>query len=421
MLARLQELHPRVIDLSLGRIERLMARLGNPERTLPPVVHVAGTNGKGSTLATLRAYFAARGQRAHVYTSPHLVRFNERIVIADDEIGDDALIALLEECERANGGAPITFFEITTAAAFLAFARAPADVTLLETGLGGRLDATNLIDRPAVCAITAVSLDHQHFLGDTLTAIGGEKAGIIKRAVPLVLAPQPPEADAVIRARAAELDAPIFACGRDWFVEAEADGFRYRSASLDLHLPRPALPGAHQFVNTGTAIACLEQVPAWRPREATLRTALATTRWPARLQRLTRGPLAEMLPAGWQLWLDGGHNPGAGAVIADWLHTQRDLPTVIIVGMLNTKEPAGYFAALAPFVQMCRTVAIPESANTIAAADLAIVAQKAGIATAEAASVDAALTDLIAQTRAPMRVLICGSLYMAGSVLERNG
>ncbi|MGE4011369.1 MAG: folylpolyglutamate synthase/dihydrofolate synthase family protein [Alphaproteobacteria bacterium] len=421
MLARLQELHPRVIDLSLGRIERLMTRLGNPERESPPVIHVAGTNGKGSTLATLRAYFEASGLRAHVYTSPHLVRFNERVVVAGQEIGDAGLIALLEECERANADAPITFFEITTAAAFLAFARAPADVTLLETGLGGRLDATNLIARPAVCAITPISLDHQHFLGDTLAAIAGEKAGIIKHATPVVVAPQPPKADAVIRARAAELEAPLVACGRDWFVEPEGDGFHYRSARMNLSLPRPVLPGAHQFVNAGTAIACLEQVAAWRPREALLRAALAKVRWPARLQRLTHGPLALKLPRDWELWLDGGHNPGAGQVIADWLKTQRGMPTAIVVGMLNTKEPVGYFSALAPFVRACRTVRIPESVNTIAAEDLAQVANKAGVPAAPSGSVAAALEEIVSAATAPMRVLICGSLYLAGSVLERNG
>ncbi len=344
VLERLGRLHPKLIDLSLGRIERLLAALGNPQDALPPVVHVAGTNGKGSTVATLRACLEAAGYRVHAYTSPHLVRFHERIRLAGRLIDEDALLALLEECERVNGGTPITYFEITTAAALLAFARNPADIVLLETGLGGRLDATNVIQRPAATAITPISLDHQAFLGDTIAAIAGEKAGILKPGAPAVVAPQPPEAEAVIEARAAGLDAPLLRWRREWRCEAAGDGMRYAGPRWRLDLPLPSLAGAHQIVNAGTAIACLEALAEFSLPPEAIAAGLRHIEWPARLQRLGRGPLVAMLPAGWELWLDGGHNPGAGAVLAAAVALWRDRPLHLIVGMLNTKDAAGFLA-----------------------------------------------------------------------------
>lgn len=421
VLDRLKALHPKVIDLSLDRIHRLLEALGNPHRRLPPVVHVAGTNGKGSTVAFLRAMLEAAGKRVHVYTSPHLVRFHERIRVAGALIGDDALTALLEECEGANAGNPITFFEITTAAAFLAFSRTPADAVLLETGLGGRLDATNVVDRPAVAAITRISYDHRHFLGDTLAAIAGEKAGILKPGVPAVLAPQPEEEAArTLTARAAAVGAPVWG----WSVAAEADGFRFDSAAAHRRLPRPGLAGAHQITNAGVALACLDHLP-WTIDDGTAARGLAAVDWPGRLQRLTRGPLADALPAGWELWLDGGHNDSAGEVLAAhaaaWAADGR--PLDLIYGMLASKEPAEFLAPLAPLVRRLRTVAIPGEDAALPPAAIATAGQSAGIAdAAPAESVAAALDSLrTADGRAPARVLICGSLYLAGAVLTENG
>src|SRR3989440_8251721 len=312
VLARLTQLHPKKIDLSLARIERLLTALGNPQDELPPVVHVAGTNGKGSTVATLRACLEAGGYRVHAYTSPHLVRFHERIRLASRLIEEDLLLELLEECERANRGEPITFFEITTAAAFLAFARTPADVVLLEVGLGGRLDATNVVRRPAVTAITPVSLDHQAFLGDTVAAIAGEKAGILKPGVTAAIAPQPREAAAVIEARAAAVSAPLYRAQHEWRCDVLGEGMRYEGERWRLDLPLPSLIGAHQVVNSGTAVACLERLSGFDiPTEAIPR-GLRHIDWPARLQLLQHGPLVDAVPPDWELWLRCGSNPLGG-------------------------------------------------------------------------------------------------------------
>lgn len=426
VLDRLKGLHPKVIDLSLDRMHRLLAALDHPERKLPPVVHVAGTNGKGSTVAFLRAMLEAAGHRVHVYTSPHLVRFNERIRLAGRLIDDSHLAALLEECEVANAGNPITFFEVTTVAAFLAFSREPADVVLLETGLGGRLDATNVVDRPAVTAITRISYDHRQFLGDSLLEIASEKAGIFKPGVPVVLAPQP-EADALkaLNLRANAIAAPI----QGWSVEERVDGFRFESAKRKLDLPMPGLAGAHQITNAGLAIACLDHLPL-AVDDGAVRRGLASVEWPARLQRLTRGPLAESLPPGWELWLDGGHNDSAGEVLArqavDWSRGLSDstpaLPLLLIYGMLSSKDPFEFLGPLAPFTHSLRAVAIPGEEASFTAEESCETANLCGIRDHAAADgVDAALADLVAGRRTPARVLICGSLYLAGSVLAENG
>ncbi|CAO3416382.1 bifunctional folylpolyglutamate synthase/dihydrofolate synthase [Azospirillum endophyticum] len=430
VLDRLKGLHPKVIDLSLDRVRRLLAALDHPERKLPPVVHVAGTNGKGSTVAFLRAMLEAAGHRVHVYISPHLVRFHERIRLGASQggrlIDDEHLAALLEECEVANAGNPITFFEVTTVAAFLAFSRVPADVVLLETGLGGRLDATNVVDRPAVTAITRISYDHRQFLGDSLLEIASEKAGIFKPGVPVVLAPQP-EADALkaLMLRANAIAAPI----QDWSVEERPNGFRFESAKRQLDLPMPGLAGAHQITNAGVAIACLDHLPLAVDDEA-VRRGLAAVEWPARLQRLTRGPLAESLPPGWELWLDGGHNDSAGEVLArqavDWSRGQSDgnpaLPLLLIYGMLSSKDPFEFLGPLAPFTHALRAVAIPGEEASFTAEESCETAKLCGIRDHGAADgVDAALADLVAGRRTPARVLICGSLYLAGTVLAENG
>jgi dihydrofolate synthase/folylpolyglutamate synthase len=416
ILARMMALHPKIIDLTLDRVRRLLAALGHPERALPPVVHVAGTNGKGSTVAMIRAGLEAAGLRVHVYTSPHLVRFHERIRLAGTLIAEDRLAALLDEAEAANGGAPITYFEITTCAALLAFARAPADMLLLEVGLGGRLDATNVVDRPRLTVITPVSYDHEQFLGDTLTAIAGEKAGILKPGVPCIVAPQAPEGLAAIEARAAAVGAPLIVAGRDWQVWAERGRLVFQDMDGLLDLPAPALRGPHQIENAGAALAALR---ALGQGEAACTAALTQAEWPARMQRLARGRLAEAAP-GVELWLDGGHNPAGGQAMAATLAAMPARPTYLICGMLNTKDIAGYMRPLAPHVRRLHAVSIPGAQATLPAEATAAAAQAAGIAATTAASVAAALAAIAAE--APQaRVLICGSLYLAGSVLRENG
>lgn len=421
ILERAQRLHPRVIDLSLERIERLLARLGNPERALPPVIHIAGTNGKGSVLAILRAVCEAAGYAVHRYTSPHLVRFNERITVAGHDIADAPLAALLLECEVANGAAPITFFEFTTAAAFLAFARTPADILLLETGLGGRLDATNLVEYPRVTAISPIGIDHQQFLGETLAEIAGEKAGILKPGVPAVISAQAEEALTPILARANAVDAPLYREGVDWRAAASGDGMVFEGRCGNLTLPRPALPGAHQIANAGLALACLDALEGFTIGEDAIRAGLRDVVWPARLQRLKHGPLVKALPAGWDMWLDGGHNADAGQALALWAAENNGRPLHLIVAMLDTKDPSTFLTPFARRVASVRAVGAPGEHAFIPAAELAARAAALGLCATPAASVAAALNDIVAGATALGRVLICGSLYMAGDVLAENG
>lgn len=420
ILERLGQLHPKVIDLSLGRVHGLLAALGYPERRLPPVVHIAGTNGKGSLVALLRAVLAAGGYKVNTYTSPHLVRFNERIDLDGRAIDDAVLTDILRRCEAANDGRPITFFEITTAAAFEAFAASPADIVILETGLGGRLDATNVIDRPALTAITPISIDHQQFLGDSLTEIAGEKAAILKPGVAGVIGPQTNDAAAVIDAAAARCAVPLFAHGRDWTVSSLGDGFSYRSTRWTLDLPRPGLAGPHQVVNAGTAVACLENLADFPVSPDDIATGLARATWPGRLQRIRHGALAACLPDDWELWVDGGHNADAGATLAE---AARALwpgdPLYLVVGMLNSKSPCAFLAPMARSVRGLTAIAIPGEANAIPAADLAAAADALGMATATADGIENAI-QAIAMRHAPAgpaRVLVTGSLYLAGEVL----
>ncbi len=422
ILERLLSLHPKIIDLTLDRVRRLLAEMGSPERALPPVVHIAGTNGKGSTLAMMRAGMEAAGDLVHAYTSPHLARFHERVRVAGELISEPDLASVLEECERANGGLPITFFEITTVAAYLAFARTPADWTLLEVGLGGRLDATNVIDRPRLTVITPVSIDHQQYLGETLGEIAFEKAGILKPGVTCVVGPQEDAAREVIEARAADIGAPLLIHGQDWSTRAEAGRLVYEDGGGLLDLDPPALIGAHQFENAGTAIAGLRALGF---DEVACRAALADAVWPARMQRLTWGPLAERMPAGAVLWLDGGHNAAAGvalgAMLAE-LGARAPAPLWLITGMLDTKAAEDFFRPLAPHAAGAFTVTIPDTAAAIPAARLAERARAAGLDARPADSVAAALEAVLAEVpSAPLRVLICGSLYLAGAVLRENG
>jgi dihydrofolate synthase/folylpolyglutamate synthase len=409
-------LHPKVIDLTLDRVHRLLGALDHPERRLPPVIHVAGTNGKGSTQAMIRAGLEALGHSVHAYTSPHLARFHERIRLAGSLIDEAALTALLDECVRANGPEDITFFEITTCAAFAAFARTPADYLLLEVGLGGRLDATNVVENPALTIITPVSMDHEAFLGDTIAKIAGEKAGIIKRGIPVIVGPQQPEGLEVIERTAARLGAPVHAFGQHWHVAEERGRLIFQDDTGLLDLPLPNLPGPHQIQNAGAAIAALRLLGKG---EAAAEAAVTRAEWPARMQRLRRGPLVEMAPET-ELWLDGGHNPAGGEAVAATLARMPKRETHLICGMLNTKDVRGYMAPLAAQVDRLHAVSIPGEKNTLPAEATRNAARAVGMQADTAESVAAALARIHAANPAA-RVLICGSLYLAGAILRENG
>jgi len=423
-LERLKQLHPILIDLSLGRMQRLLAALGHPERRLPPVVHVAGTNGKGSTIALLRAIAEAAGLKVHVFTSPHLVRFNERVRLAGELITDEQLADVLARVEAVNGGEPITFFEITAATALQAFAETPADLCIVEVGLGGRFDASNVFDHPAVSVIAPVEHDHHEYLGDTLAQIAGEKAGIIKAGAPVVVAHQPAEALEVIEAVAERLGAPMTLAGRDFDAYAERGRLIYQDQAGLLDLPPPGLFGAHQFDNAGLAIATARALDGLFPGrfdEATIAAGVAGAVWPARMQRLTQGPLAAMAEVrGADLWLDGGHNPHAARALAANVRTMagRDgRPVVLIVGLVARKDADGVFAALSEL----RAPVFTTGFASYLAADpqvLAAAASVRGLSAVACVDVTEALTHALALPGPPPHVLICGSLYLAGEVLS---
>lgn len=416
ILDRMMALHPKIIDLTLDRVWRLLERLDNPQDRLPPVIHIAGTNGKGSTLAMIRAGLEGAGLRAHAYTSPHLARFHERIRLAGELISEPDLSAVLDECYAANGDDPITYFEITTCAALLAMSRTEADYTLLEVGLGGRLDATNVIARPALTVITPVSMDHEQYLGDTLAKIAGEKAGIIKRGVPCVVGPQQDDAAATIEARAQALGAPLIAQGQQWHVGVDHGRLVFQDETGLVDLPLPNLPGAHQVDNAGAALAALRQLGL--PDQAQ-EAAVTRAQWPARMQKLRHGPLIDAAPDA-ELWLDGGHNAAAGQALGQHLGTLPARPTHLVCGMLNTKDIAGYLAPLAAQSGSLTAVSIPGEANTLPAETTAAAARKAGMQAQVAGSVLEAV-ERIAASDPTARILICGSLYLAGGVLRENG
>lgn len=416
ILDRMMALHPKIIDLTLDRVWRLLAALDNPQGKLPPVIHIAGTNGKGSTQAMIRAGLNGAGLSAHAYTSPHLARFHERIRVADALISEADLTAVLDECYVANNGENITYFEITTVAGLLAFARAQADYTLLEVGLGGRLDATNVIDEPVISVITPISIDHEQFLGDTLTKIATEKAGIIKRGVPVVVGPQPEEAMDVIEAVAMRLGAPLIAHGQHWHVSCENGRLIYQDETGLCDLQMPNLLGTHQVQNAGAALAVLRHL---KLGEAAYESAVTQAEWPARMQRLKTGPLVEAAREA-ELWLDGGHNAAAGDAIADLLGSLPKRPTHLICGMLNTKDVTGYLRPLAEQAESLTAVSIPGEANTLPADATAEAATAVHLSSTTADSVAEALRAIIATTP-QARVLICGSLYLAGNILRENG
>ena len=386
LIARLSALHPKRVDLNLERMLRLLQRLGHPERKLPPVVHVAGTNGKGSTIAYLRAILEAAGLRVHAYTSPYLVRVNEcfRLGRAGGGVlvGDDELRAALEHCEQANAGAPITIFEIETAAAFSLFAQHPAEMVLLEVGLGGRLDATNVIDAPLASVIAPVSMDHSEFLGDTLTAIAGEKAGIIKRDVPVICANQPPEAMAAIEAQARRLRAPLHSAGEGWHVNVERGRLVYQDDRGLMDLAAPKLFGRHQFDNAGLAVATLRAQSVFRIDAAAFEAGIVNAEWPARMQRLASGRLAEQGPQGCEVWLDGGHNAEGGRVAAAALGDLEERvsrPLVVIVGMMANKDASAFLANFAGLTRHIIAVRIPDRDNAMAPDRLADAARALGM------------------------------------------
>ncbi len=428
IVARLTALHPKRIDLSLDRIERLLAALDHPERKLPPVIHVAGTNGKGSTIAFMRAILEAAGKRVHVYSSPHLVRFNERYRLAASGEGqlvsDAELVATLEECERANAGAPITVFEITTAVGLLLFARHPADVLLLEVGLGGRLDATNVVEHPLATVITRIAIDHTDFLGDTLEKIANEKAGILKRGTPAIVAAQARDALAAIERQAARLNAPLKIAGEDWTATEERGRLVYQDEAGLLDLPAPKLYGRHQFENAGLAIAALRAIKPFKIAPAAYEAGMVKADWPARLQRLAAGRLVELIPAGSELWLDGGHNPDGGraiaAALAD-LEERVSRPLVLIVGMLASKDCAGFLSNFTGLARRMIAVPVPGAEKGLSAEVVADAARAIGLPATSRDNLDEAL-DVARKLDLdpPPRILITGSLYLAGEVLREN-
>ena len=432
LLAALMALHPKLIDLSLDRIERLLERLGRPQDRLAPVIHIAGTNGKGSTVAFLRAILEAQGDTVDVYTSPHLVRFNERIRLGGSggKLADDAtLVAAIEHVRKANDGEPITYFEVTTAVALYLFAENPADYTILEVGLGGRFDATNVIDKPLACAISPISYDHAEFLGSDLAGVAAEKAGILKRGVPGIIGPQDEHALAMIGVEAEAAGAPLTIHGEDWMAFEERGRLVYQDGDGLLDLPMPRLAGQHQIDNAGLAIATLRRAGV-RLDHAAIETGLRQANWPARLQRLSGGPLVALAPEGSEIWLDGGHNPAAGQVLAE---TMADLeervskPLVMITGMQTNKDPYGFFSPFAGLARHVLSVPVPGTAASFDADLLADAAMAADLPARAMADVRSALISLGKDGDAGgndgngPRILICGSLYLAGAVLKENG
>ena len=417
ILVRLLDLHPKSIDLSLGRMTRLLDALGNPERVMPPVIHVAGTNGKGSVVAYLDAMLRAAGYRVNSYVSPHLVRFAERIRLGGMPIAEDSLRASLAHCEAVNDGAPITFFEITTAAALHAFERNPSDVLLLEVGLGGRLDATNVIARPALTVITPVSIDHTHYLGETLPLIAAEKAGILKQGVTGVIGRQEAEGEAVIEDVAEQVGAPLARLGREWSFERDDSHLIVQDESGDGRYPLPALAGGHQVENAALAAVCARLLPGFDVGDDAIAQGLREARWPGRLQRISWTGLAD----DWELWVDGGHNEAAATALARVAESWADRPLDLVVGMLNTRPPEDYLRPLAPFVRRLAAVAIPNQAASRTADEIDSAARALGIKSRTDTSVGEAVARLSSGAAPPGRILVCGSLYLIGDVLATAG
>ena len=425
ILERLLKLHPKLIDLSLSRLKKLLDSLGNPEENLPPIIHVAGTNGKGSTVATLAAIYKSAGYRVHIYTSPHLVRFTERIVVSGSEISKNYLEELLIECEDANNGESITFFEITTAAAMLAFSRNPADLLLLEVGLGGRFDATNVIETPTLSVITPVSMDHQDFLGNTIDEIAFEKAGILKPSVPAIIGPQTNKALNVIKRRALELGSSAYIFGEDWNISPANNQLIFKMGSKSSIVPRPNLLGDHQIQNAGCALASIKllngQFPV-SPQEIDM--GLVSINWPARLQKLKEGNLIENLLEDVEIWIDGGHNQDAAKAIAstlrDWRTASPEISIHMVFGALNNRCPQNFLQYFTNVIDTIRAVDIPGETNALSASEIESAALECGLKAYPATGISPAVTDIISKSSGKRRIIICGSLYLAGAVLREN-
>jgi dihydrofolate synthase/folylpolyglutamate synthase len=425
LMARFLALHPKKIDLSLSRMEAILPALGDPQLRVPPVIHVAGTNGKGSTIAFMRAILEASGRRVHVYTSPHLVRFHERIRLAGRLVEEERLVEAFSRCEAANEGRPITVFEITTAAAFLLFAETPADVLLLEVGLGGRYDATNVIPSPAASVVTPVSLDHMEYLGDSVPKIAREKAGIVKRCAPVVIAEQSLEGQAVIEAEAARVKAgPVLVGGQEFRAFEENGRLVYQDGSGLLDLPLPRLGGRHQHLNAGTAIAALRQVFGPELPDAAFARGMQEAQWPGRLQRLT-GHVLRLAPAGADVWLDGGHNEDGGRVLAAALaemNERNPRPLFMVAGMLSTKDSTAFFRSFSGLASRVYAVGIHGQDAARSPEDVAAQAARAGLRGETASGIAEALSRVAeASQGAPPRIIVCGSLYLAGEVLALDG
>ena len=439
ILLRLMKLHPKLINLSLGRTFNLLERMGKPQNKLPPVVHVAGTNGKGSTIAFLQAICEAAGLSVHVYTSPHLVKFHERIRLAGKLISEDYLMELLKYCEDINNNEPITYFEITTCAAFKAFADNHADIILLETGLGGRLDSTNVIDAPALSIITPISMDHTQFLGDNIEAIASEKAEIQKYMRPSIIGKQNDRAARVLQQVAITKSAPQMRHGIEWSIEKNPDNnitndndtdyMRYKNKDNIINLPKPSLIGMHQIENAGMAItAALElRNQGFDIPDFALKKGISNTKWPARMQHLNNGGIVDKFGKNWDIWLDGGHNAAAGLAISDMVKTWDDRPLDIIFGMLNTKSAGDFLAPIAPYIKSAIAVQIPNEENSLTANQAAKFATDNNIICQAADSIDQAI-DILSKNQERFieksnkktikpRLLICGSLYLAGVIL----
>lgn len=409
------------IDLGLERIKSLLDRLGNPEKTLPPVVHVAGTNGKGSTIAFIRAILEAAGYRVHVYTSPHLVEFNERIILAGKKITDQFLEEVLDQCRESAEGLKITFFEGTTAAAFLAFSKVPADILLLETGLGGRLDATNVLEKPAITIITPISIDHSEFLGDTLEEIAGEKAAIMKEGVPCVVSTQKPNVAKIIENEAKKKKSSLYRYKHEWDCIKTEKGMRFIWGDEVIDLSSPALTGVHQIVNAGTALACVKLLKEFDINKNAIEKGITNVSWPGRLQLLDKkNPLQKSLPSGSEIWIDGGHNLGAAEVLLEKLEEWQDKPLFLIVGMMKRKDSERFVSILSKKADYCVGVDIPDEDDARDGKEIKDFAIKAGMEAGTAKNIEDALKEISTVTEKSCRVLICGSLYLIGSVLASN-
>jgi len=416
LLKRVAKLHSKDIDLGLDRFQALLSRLGNPEKSLPPVIHVAGTNGKGSTLAFIRSCLEAVGYVVHAFNSPHLVRPHESITVSGQEIDEDMLKGLLKEVIRANADAPMTVFEAQTAAAFLAFSRQKGHVVLLETGLGGLGDTSNVIDKPILSVITPISKDHQEFLGKSLAKIAAHKAGIIKSGVPLVMARQEDEAYQVIREKAKLEGVPLYRQGREWFVKRAGQRMVFEGWDADYAFPLPGLTGEHQIANAGLALACLEVLKTQfrLPNEA-VRNGLQSVNWPGRLEQI---PTGTDLPGDWELWLDGGHNEAAAKTLNQQIKKWDDKPVYLICGMLKTKDSKAFMDQVAGRVDHVYTVKIPKNKQSRTAAELAGIVQDAGGLATACEDLALALSLINTERDKPARVLICGSLYLLGAFLK---